>query len=100
MGRGKRHGAEEIVSKLEAAKALLDRGASVSQAARATGVSVATYFRWRQDYSGLRACHIFRIRELESENQRLRQALSELEGDTSIVGHARRSSRKATGSGC
>lgn len=75
----KRHAPEEIVDKLNRARTLLERGASIAEAARAIGVAEPTLFRWRRDFSGLRLHQIRRIKTLEAENARLRRVVEELD---------------------
>jgi putative transposase len=41
-------------------------------------VTDATYYRWRQEYGGLKVDQVKRLRELEAENARLRRAVSDL----------------------
>jgi hypothetical protein len=41
-------------------------------------VTDATYYRWRQEYGGLKVDQVKRLKELEAENARLRRAVSDL----------------------
>jgi putative transposase len=41
-------------------------------------VTDATYYRWRQEYGGLKVDQVKRLKELEAENTRLRRAVSDL----------------------
>ncbi len=74
----KRYSAEEIVAKLRQVDVLTSQGRTVADAIRAIGVSEVSYYRWRQEYGGLRGDQVKRLRELEAENQRLRRAVSDL----------------------
>ena len=74
----KRHKPEEIVSKLRQVDVLTSQGASVADAIRQIGVTEVTYYRWRNEYGGLKTDQVRRIKELEKENQRLRTAVSDL----------------------
>ena len=38
----------------------------------------ATYYRWGQEYGGLKVDPVKRMKELEAENARLRRAVSDL----------------------
>ncbi len=75
----KRHSSDEIVAKLDRAGALLVKGASIAEAAVSIGVTLPTYFRWRKQYSGLRASQLRYIKELEVEVVRLRKAIRDIE---------------------
>ena len=46
--------------------------------------------RWRQEYGGLKADQVKRLKELEQENSRLRRAVSDLTLDKLILQEAAR----------
>ena len=74
----KRHKPEEIVAKLRQVDVLTSQGTSVADAVRSIGVTEVTYYRWRQEYGGLKSSQVKRLKELETENARLRRAVSDL----------------------
>ena len=74
----KRHKPEEIVSKLRQVEVLTAQGRTVAEAIRSIGVTEVTYYRWRQEYGGLKGDQVKRLKELEAENARLRRAVSDL----------------------
>ncbi len=77
MGK-KRHSAEEIVSKLRQVDVLTAQGRTIAEAIRQIGVTEVTYYRWRNEYGGLKSDQVKRLKELEMENARLRRAVSDL----------------------
>jgi putative transposase len=77
MGR-KRHKPEEIVAKLRQVDVLTTQGQTVAEAIRSIGVTEVTYYRWRQEYGGLKGDQVKRLKDLEAENARLRKAVSDL----------------------
>jgi len=77
MGK-KRHTVEEIVSKLRQVDVLTAQGRTVAEAIRQIGVTEVTYYRWRNEYGGLKSDQVRRLKELEMENARLRRAVSDL----------------------
>ena len=77
MGR-KRHRPEEIVAKLRQVDVLTTQGQTVAEAIRSIGVTEVTYYRWRQEYGGLKSDQVKRLKDLEAENARLRKAVSDL----------------------
>ena len=81
---------EEIVAKLRQVDVLISRGQSVAEAIRSIGVSEVTYYRWRQEFGGLKSDQVRRLRELETENSRLRRAVSDLTLDKLILQEAAR----------
>jgi transposase-like protein len=86
----KRHKPEEIVAKLRQVDVLVSQGQSVADAVRAIGVTVVTYYRWRQEYGGLKSDQVKRMKDLEAENARLRRAVSDLTLDKMILAEAAR----------
>ena len=86
----KRHKPEEIVTKLRQVDVLTGQGQTVADAVRAIGVTEVTYYRWRQEYGGLKTGQVRRMKELEIENQRLRKAVAELTLDKLILAEAAR----------
>ena len=86
----KRHKPEEIVAKLRQVDVLTSQGQTVADAVRAIGVTEVTYYRWRQEYGGLKSDQVRRMKALELENQRLRKAVADLTLDKLILGEAAR----------
>ena len=86
----KRHSAEEIVTKLRQVDVLSSQGKSIAEAIRSTGVTEVTYYRWRSEYGGLKGDQVKRLKELETENSRLRRAVSDLTLDKMILAEAAR----------
>ena len=74
----KRHKPEEIVAKLRQVDVLTSQGQSVADAIRSIGVTEVTYYRWRQEFGGLKSDQVKRLKDLEKENERLRKAVSDL----------------------
>jgi putative transposase len=86
----KRYKPEEIVAKLRQVDVLVSQGQNVADAIRQIGVSEVTYYRWRQEYGGLKTEQVKRLKELETENIRLRKAVSDLTLDKLILQEAAR----------
>ena len=86
----KRHKPEEIVAKLRQVDVLTSQGQSVSGAIRSIGVTEVTYYRWRQEFGGLKSDQVKRLKDLETENSRLRRAVSDLTLDKLILQEAAR----------
>ena len=84
----KRHTAEEIVAKLRQVDVLMAQGRPVADAVRSIGVTEVTYYRWRNEYGGLKGDQVKRLKELETENSRLRRAVSDLTLDKLILTEA------------
>ena len=48
-------------------------------------MSEQTFYRWRREYGGLRMDQAKRLKQLETENTRLRRAVSDLTLDNQIL---------------
>jgi len=86
----RRHKPEEIVAKLRQVDVLTSQGRSVADAIRSIGVTEVTYYRWRQEFGGLKSDQVKRLKDLETENTRLRRAVSDLTLDKLILQEAAR----------
>jgi len=86
----KRYRAEEIIAKLRKADVLLGEGKKVPEVTKALGIHEVTYYRWRKEYGGMSLPQARRLKELERENLRLRQAVSDLTLDKLILKEAAR----------
>jgi cell division protein FtsB len=53
-------------------------------------VTEVTYYRWRNEYGGLKCDQVKRLKDLETENARLRKAISDLTLDKQILQEAAR----------
>lgn len=89
MGR-KRHTPEEIIGKLREAEIVLAQGGITADACRRIGVTEQTFYRWRKEYGGLKVDQARRMKDLERENARLRQAIADLTLDKLILQEAAR----------
>jgi putative transposase len=85
----KRHKPEDVIVKLRQADVLFSQGQSVAEAIRALGVTEVTYDRWRKEFGGLKTDQVRRMKDLETENQRLRKAIADLTLDKLIVDRRR-----------
>ena len=80
-----RHTPEQIVRKLREGDRLLNEGTDLAEVLRALEVSESSWNRWRSQYGGMKANEAKRLRELESENARLKKLLAEAELDKSML---------------
>lgn len=82
--------AEQIISKLREAEVLISQGQTIASAAKQLGISEQTYYRWRKDYGGMRTDQAKRLKELETENARLKKLVADLSLDNAIIKEALR----------
>ena len=86
----KRTSTEEIITKLREAEIQLAKGQTVAEICRQMGVSEQTYYRWKNEYGGLKIDQAKRLKQLESENNRLRKVVADLTIDNQILKEAAR----------
>ena len=56
----------------------VEGGRTVAEVCRETGISTATYFKWKSKYGGMTASDIRRLRELEEENSKLKRMYADV----------------------
>ncbi len=69
----KRFTEEQIIAVLKEAEA----GAKVADLSRKHGISEATFYNWKAKFSGMTVSEAQRLKELESENARLKRLLAD-----------------------
>ncbi len=72
-----RHTPEQVVRKLREGERLLNEGKDLAEVIRHLEVSEATWNRWRNQYGGIKADEVKRLKELERENARLKKLVAE-----------------------
>jgi putative transposase len=77
----KRYTEEKIISILKEHEA----GASVPDLSRRHGIVENTIYRWKSKYGGMEVSEAKRLRELESENAKLKKLLAEAELDKAAL---------------
>jgi len=73
----------------------MSQGKTVAKAIRSIGVTEVTYYRWSQEYGGLKSDQVKRLKDLEQENARLRKAVSDLTLEKLILKEAASGNRSA-----
>jgi putative transposase len=71
--KGKRFSEEQIIRILRE----LAGGKPMAEVCRQHGVSEQSVYRWRSKYAGMEVADLRRLRELESENRRLKHLVAE-----------------------
>ena len=65
----RRHTPEQVVRKLREADRLLSEGSELPEVLKQLEVAEATYHRWRNQFGGMKADDVKRLKEFEAENQ-------------------------------
>ena len=81
MMKRRRFTEERIVQILKEAEA----GAKVKELVRKHGISEHTFYRWKAKYGGMGVSEARRLKSLEDENRRLKQAVAELTLDNQAL---------------
>ncbi len=79
MTTRKRHTPEQVVRKLTRADRLLGEGKDVADVCGELGVAEQTYYRWRNQFGGLKAEDAKKLKDLERENATLKRLLADAE---------------------
>lgn len=69
----KRYSEEQIIKSIKRHEA----GEKIDDICRELGISTGTFYNWRSKYAGLEVNEAKRLRELESENSKLKRLLAE-----------------------
>jgi putative transposase len=67
---------------------LVDAGLAVPDVCRELGISSATFYKWRAKYGGMDTSMMARMKELESENARLKKMYIEEKLKAEILNEA------------
>jgi putative transposase len=73
----RRHTPEQIIRKLAEGDKLLAQGKAIEEVARQLEVTEATWYRWRNQYGGMKADDAKELKELRSENARLKKIVAD-----------------------
>jgi len=83
--RRKRHSPEQIVRKIQEADRILAEGGDVAAVLRQLNVTEATYYRWRNQFGGLKAEDAKKLKHLEKQNLQLKKLLAEAELEKAVL---------------
>src|SRR5206468_1319739 len=75
----RRHSPEQVVRKLAQADRMLGEGRNIADVCRELQVSEQTYYRWRNQFGGLKAEDAKRLKDLEKENATPKRLLADAE---------------------
>ena len=85
MARGKKHTPEQIVSVLRQVEVAVSNGKTTAQASKEASITEQTYYRWRREYGWLQVDQAKRLKELESENAKLKHLVANLSLDNLVL---------------
>jgi putative transposase len=85
MPRGRRLGAEQIVTKLRQIEVLQGQGKSLAAACKDAGATEQSFYRWRKEFGGLNVDQAKRLKQLEDENGRLKKLVADLSLEKQVL---------------
>ena len=85
MPKGRRLGAEQIVTKLRQIEVLQGQGKNIAAACKEIGRTEQTFYRWRKEYGGLNVDQAKRLKQLEDENGRLKKLVADLSLEKQVL---------------
>ena len=71
------HTPEQAIRKFAEGEKLLGQGKSLEEVARHLEITESTWHRWRNQYGGMKADDVKRLKELERENARLKKIVAD-----------------------
>ena len=85
MTTRKRQTPEQVVRKLAQADKMLGEGKDIADVCRELGIAEQTYYRWRNQFGGLKADDAKRLKDLEKENSTLKRLLADAELEKAVL---------------
>jgi putative transposase len=82
--KGKKQSDEQIAAAMLQASS----GIPAEEICRKLGVGLATFYRWKKRFEGMGTNEIRRLRQLEQENQKLKQLVADLSLDKHVLQEA------------
>ncbi len=80
-----KHTTEQIITKLREVERLQSEGQTIAQACKQINVSEHTYYHWRKRYGTMQPDEAKRLKELERENQQLKNRVADLALDNQML---------------
>ena len=78
---------KSIISESQIVAAIKEQesGKKVADICRGLGIHQATFYNWKKKYSGMDNQELWRLKELEEENRRLKHMYAELALDNKVL---------------
>lgn len=79
------HTPEQVIRKLAEGDKLLNQGKDLAEVCRHLEIAESTWQRWKAQYGGMKANDAKRLKELETENGRLKRIVADLTLDNAML---------------
>ena len=79
------HTPEQVIRKLAEGDKLLNQGEDLAEVCRQLEIAESTWHRWKAQYGGMKVNDAKRLKELETENGRLKRIVADLTLDNAML---------------
>ena len=79
------HSPEQVIRKLAEGDKLLNHGQDLAEVCRQLAIAESTWHRWKSQFGGMKVDDVKRLKELESENGRLKKIVADLFLDNDML---------------
>jgi len=79
------HTPEQVIRKLAEGDKLLNQGKDLPEVCRHLEIAESTWHRWKGQFGGMKANDAKRLKELETENGRLKRIVADLTLDNAML---------------
>ena len=83
--KGKKHSPDQIIRKLAEGDQMLNEGKSVQEVVRQFQITETTWYRWKNQYGGMKGQDAKRLKELSVENRKLKTLVADLSLDNLML---------------
>ena len=83
----RRHTPEQVIRKLHEGEKLLNQGSDIAEVCKHLEITESTWHRWRNQYGGMKASDAKKLKELETENARLKRIVADQALDIDMLRH-------------
>jgi putative transposase len=79
------HTPEQVIRKLAEGDKMLNEGKDLAEVCRHLAIAESTWHRWKNQFGGMKANDAKRLKELETENRRLKNIVADLTLDVAML---------------
>ena len=79
------HTPEQVIRKLAEGDKLINQGQDLVEVCRHLEIAESTWHRWKSQFGGMKANDAKRLKELETENGRLKRIVADLTLDNAML---------------
>jgi len=84
----RRYTAEQMIGMLREVEVCLSQGQRVGEVCRGLGITEQTYYRWSRELGEMKISQARRLKQLQTENSRLKRVVAEVTLDKLILREA------------